>query len=64
MIVPLSLQGTEPGRALVSFVGGDEEARDQLRLIVGEPPDAAIGLDQPDGEEIVELGMEDIGKEA
>ena len=46
----------------MSFIGGDEEACNELRLIVGEPPDAAIGLDQPDGEEIVALGMEHIGK--
>src|SRR6476660_5056738 len=39
---------------------GDEEACHELRLIVGEAPDAAIGLDETDGEEIVELWMKDI----
>ena len=72
-VVDLVASGTTPAAAHRMLAdrsrseapfGGNEEARDELRLIVSEPPDAAIRLDQPEGEEIVELGMEDIGKEA
>ena len=48
----------------MAFSRGDEEARHELRLVFGEAPDAAIGLDEPDGEEVVELRMEDIEIEA
>ncbi len=60
VVVPLRLERTEPIGALMAFRRGDEEARHELRLVLGEAPDAAIGLDEPDGEEVVELGMEDI----
>src|SRR3990172_802061 len=56
----LRLELAKPIRALMAFGERDQVARDELRLIIGEAPDAAVGLNEAHGEKIVELGMEDV----
>src|SRR5262249_17844663 len=58
--VTLALQLLEPICPLMPLGHGDQITRDELRLIVGETPDRAVGLNQPDSEEIVELGMKGV----
>src|SRR3990170_7632098 len=56
----LRLEIAEPAGALMALGEGDQVACDELRLIIGEAPDAAIGLDETHGEKVVELGVEDV----
>ena len=54
LVMALRLELAKPSRALMPLGKRDQVARDELRLIIGEAPDAAIGLDQAHGEKIVD----------
>src|SRR6185312_177069 len=46
----LALERLKPVCTLVPLGHGDEVTRHKLRLVVGKPPDGAVGLDEADSE--------------